>query len=117
MITNHPSPGDRVLIYRPECLQLVLAGAKTLEIRGVPYKPGKYVLGTRGQIYGQARLGRAYPVHTLRDLARTRHQHKMVCAKLPYQKTYAIPILEFAPLSARYRHPRGAIAIVRYRDV
>ena len=116
MLLKHPSPGDKILIYRPEYLQLVLGGAKTLEIRGRPFRPGVYYLGSRGQIYAQARLGAPYPIHSMRDFVRTRHQHKMRCTSLPYLKTFAIPILELSPLSVRYRHPRGAITIVRYRS-
>ena len=117
MIIKHPSPGDKILIFRPECLQLVLGGAKTLEIRGRPFRSGTYYLGCQSQIYAQAKLGRAFPIHTLRDFARTKHQHRMGCTKLPYLKTFAIPILDFAPLFARFHHPRGAITIVRYRSV
>ena len=116
MIIKHPSPGDRILIYRPECLQLVLGGAKTLEIRGRPFRSGVYYLGSRGQIYAQAKLGRAFPIHTMRDFARTKHQHRMGCTKLPYLKTFAIPILELSPMFVKYCHPRGAITICRYRS-
>ena len=115
MILKHPSPGDKILIFRPQYLQLVLGGAKTLEIRGAAYKPGVYYLGARGQIYAMARLGRAYPIHCMREFERMKHQHRMSCSRLPYQKTWGIPILEIASLCTRYEHPRGAISIVRYR--
>ena len=115
MHVKHPSPGDKILIFRPEYLQSILAGAKTLEIRGTPFRSGIYYLGCRGQIYAQAKLGRAYPIHTMRDFARVKHQHRMVCAKLPYLKTWALPILDTFPMFAPYRHPRGAITIVKYR--
>ena len=116
MIIKHPSPGDKILVYRPEHLQLVLGGAKTLEIRGRPFRSGVYYLGSRGQIYAQAKLGRAFPIHTMRDFARTKHQHRMGCTKLPYLKTFAIPILELSPMFVKYCHPRGAITICRYRS-
>ena len=115
MIVKPPSPGDKILIYRPLYLQLVLGGTKTLEIRGAPYKASVYYIGSRSQIYGQAQLGRAYPIHSMRDFDRVKRLHRMHCSRLPYQKTYAIPILEFAPMCARYSHPRGAITIVKYR--
>ena len=107
MIVKNPSPGDRVLIFKPQFLQLILGGAKTLEIRAAPYKSGTYLFGCRGQIYGQANLGRAYPIHSMRDFERTRSMHRMKCSRLPYQKTFAIPILEFKEMCAQYRHPRG----------
>ena len=44
-----PKPGDRILIFKQPWLQLVLCGHKTLEIRGSPYKAGKYYLGSGGQ--------------------------------------------------------------------
>ena len=116
MLLKPPSPGDKILIYRPEYLQLVLGGAQTLEIRGRPFRSGVYYLGSRGQIYAQARLGAPYPIHTMRDFVRTKRQHKIGGTSLPYLKTFAIPILELSPLSVRYRHPRGAITIVRYRS-
>ena len=117
MIIKHPSPGDnKSLIYQPQHLQLVLGGAKTLEIRSRPFRSGIYYLGSRGQIYAQAKLGRAFPIHTMRDFVRTKHQHRMGCTKLPYQKTFAIPILELSPMFVRYCHPRGAITICRYRS-
>ena len=52
----------------------------------------------------------------MRDFVRTKHHPKMGCTSLPYLKTFAIPIIELSPLSVRYRHPRGAITIVRYRS-
>ena len=74
---------------------------------------------SRGQIYAQAKLGRAFPIHTMRDFLRTKHQHRMTACttRLPYPKTFGIPIVEFAPMFVRYRHPRGAITIVRFRDL
>ena len=115
MIVQPPRPGDRVLIFKPQWLQLILSGEKTLEVRAAPYKSGIYYFGSRGQIYGMAKLGRAYPLHSMRDFERARKMHRMKCIGLPYQKTYGIPILEFKEIFARYQHPRGAITIVKYR--
>ena len=44
-----PKLGDRILIFKQPWLQLVLCGHKTLEIRGAPYKAGKYYFGSGGQ--------------------------------------------------------------------
>ena len=43
-----PKPGERILIFKQQWLMQILAGAKTMEIRGRPYK-GKFYFGTKGQ--------------------------------------------------------------------
>ena len=45
---SHPRSGDRILIFKPEWLRLVLAGHKTLEVRAMAYKAGRYYFGTGG---------------------------------------------------------------------
>ena len=39
-----PQTGDRILIFKPQWLALVLSGRKTLEVRGVAYTSGSYYL-------------------------------------------------------------------------
>jgi hypothetical protein len=48
-----PKPGDRILIFKPQWLQLVLSGQKTMEVRGAAYKSGKYFFGTGGSLFFQ----------------------------------------------------------------
>ena len=115
MIAKKPSPGDKILLLKPQYLEQILRGTKNLEIRSAPYRAGTYYLGTGGQIYAQARIGHAIPIHNMREFARSKHQHLMGCAKLPYKKTYGLPIVECVQMSARFRHPRGAITIARFR--
>ena len=82
---SHPRSGDRILIFKPEWLRLVLSGHKTLEVRAMAYKAGKYYFGTggstmeskskhirlwvgvdaRGVIYCQAHLGHPFRVESL----------------------------------------------------
>ena len=45
---SQPRSGDRILIFKPEWLRLVLTGHKTLEVRAMAYKAGKYYFGTGG---------------------------------------------------------------------
>ena len=52
-----PKAGDRILILQPVWLDLILAGEKTLEIRGSSLRPGKYFLGCKKQILAVAHLG------------------------------------------------------------
>ena len=46
-VASAPKPGDRILIFKPQWLMQILAGAKTMEVRGRPYK-GKFYFGTKG---------------------------------------------------------------------
>ena len=45
---EHPRPGERILIFKQQWLELVLSGQKTLEVRGAKYRPGKCYFGTGG---------------------------------------------------------------------
>ena len=40
-----PQAGDRILVFRPQWLSLVLSGQKKVEVRGAAYKSGSYYLG------------------------------------------------------------------------
>ena len=117
MIAKSPSPGDKILLLKPQYLKQILRGIKKLEIRSAPYRAGFYYLGCAGQIYALVKFGTAVPIHSMRDFIRSRHQHLMGCVKLPYKKTYGLPIVACAQVTARYRHPRGAVTVVRYRDL
>ena len=48
---SQPKPGDRILIFKPQWLQLVLSGQKTMEVRGAAYKSGKYFFGAGGLFF------------------------------------------------------------------
>ena len=117
MIVKKPSAGDKILLLKPQYIEQILRGAKNMEIRSAPYRAGTYYLGTGGTIFAQVRTAHAFPIHNMTEFIRSKHKHHMVCAKLPYKKTYALPIVECAPVSARFRHPRGAITIVKYREL
>ena len=112
---SEPRKGDRILVFKPQWLSLVLSGQKTLDVRGTGYKSGRYYLGSGGLIYAQAHLGHAFRVSTLRHFKRHQDMHRMLTAsELPYQKTYLIQILSLREMKRPYAHPRGAISIVRY---
>jgi hypothetical protein len=42
---SEPQAGDRILVFRPQWLSLVLSGQKKVEVRGAAYKSGSYYLG------------------------------------------------------------------------
>ena len=61
-----PQAGDRILLFRPENLSLLLQGQKVFDARKVNYRSGRYLLGCNGRIYGVARFQRAFIVQTHR---------------------------------------------------
>jgi hypothetical protein len=112
-----PKPGDRILIFKPESLALVLQGKKTMDARKVNYKPGRILLGCDGRIHAVAQLTRAFVVESVRVWERLRQHHRSVEKALPYSpKTFMfrIRVLNKLPLLS-YRHPQGAISIVVYQ--
>ena len=70
-----PRPGDRILLFKQENMSLLLQGQKTFDARKVNYRPGRYLLGCNGRIYGVARFQRAFAVQTQRAWERLRPQN------------------------------------------
>ena len=111
-----PLPGDRILVLRPHWLNLILAGEKTLEIRGRNLSAGNYWLGTRGMIHGLAVLQPAILIDSAQAWQELRHRHRVESNELPYRTTYALPIRRCRRVTpVPYVHPRGAVGIVKYR--
>ena len=111
-----PLPGDRILVLRPHWLNLILAGEKTLEIRGRNLSARNYWLGTRGMIHGCAMLEPAMLINTAQAWQELRHRHRVESDELPYKTTYALPIRRCRRVTPiPYVHPRGAVGIVKYR--
>ena len=111
------APGDRILIVQPCWLQLILSGAKTMEIRGTAYRPGEYLLGDQRQIRAVAQLGTPLRISTPEQWLSLQPQHRVMQSGLPYKNTFALPIESARPVSnpVPFRHPRGAVNIVIYR--
>ena len=111
-----PQRGDRILVLRPHWLNLILAGEKTLEIRGRNLSAGNYWLGTRGMIHGFAILEPAMLINTAQAWQELRHRHRVESNQLPYKTTYALPVRRCRRVAPTpYVHPRGAVGIVKYR--
>ena len=111
-----PASGDRILIVRPCWLNLILSGAKTMEICGSPLRSGKYYLGYKKQIFAMAQMGRPLRITSEEHWAALRLRHRVVSKSLPYKRTYGMPILSVRALSPiSFQHPRGAISIVKFR--
>ena len=116
MMEEAPKPNDRILLLRQPWLGLILAGEKTLEIRGRALSPGKYWLGHQKLIYGFAMLGEAIPIRSNIAWRALVHKHRVDMPKLPYKKTWGLPVLR-AQTTRRvpYVHPKGAVVVVKYR--
>ena len=113
-----PFQGQRILIYKPGAIDQILAGTKTMDLRPVHYKPGVYLLGCKGIIHASARLGPAIPMDSPLQLERYRHRHRHPFGevkKLPYETTWAFPINDVNRLHIAFRHPQGAVNLVRDR--
>ena len=108
---------DRILILKPKWLSLLLSRDKDLEIRGCRFKPGKYYLGSGGLIYTSCWLGIAIPIQTPEEWDQLRPRHRVESPILPYKNTWGIPVTDLVEVASpiKYRHPRGAIGIVRFR--
>ena len=73
-----------------------------------------------GMIYARAHLGHPRRVESVKHFRSQFDEHKVVLTAdtLPYKTTFFLPILEVCKINmVPYRHPRGAIAIVRFRPL
>ena len=111
---REPALGDRILVFKRDKLDLVLSGTKKLEIRAQCYKAGRYYLGAHSTIYAEAQLGHGVRVESERHWLRLKPKHKVESLEMPYARTFAIPILSVKKVRRAYKHPPGAIGIVKY---
>ena len=116
---SFPETGDRILVLKQPWLHLILNGSKILEIRSSRLSPGKYYLGCRGRIYAEVMLGKPFFISSSSQWADLREEHKVPGDELPYRRTWGLPISNVRVLAAdiHYKHPRGAVGIVKYRSV
>ena len=112
-----PVCGERVLVLKPQYLDRLLSGEKTLEIRGKALTPGIAWLGAAGMIHGMASLEAARLIDSTHMWQELRSQHCVPGDDLPYKRTWALPIMAVQRLHqpVPYVHPRGAIGVVTYR--
>jgi len=113
-----PESGQRILIFKPGLIEQIVAGTKTMEIRGVHYKPGFYLLGSKGVVHASARLGPAVLIESPLQFERHHHRHRYPFGsrnKLPYKTTWGFPISDVKKMNLPFRHPQGAVSMVRYQ--
>ena len=109
-------PGDKIMVLRKIWLDKILTGEKRIELRGQNLKPAVYFIGHKQRVYGVIRTGPARLVECLADFRELLPLHGLDTHKLPYTRTFAIPIEQVCALEkpVPYKHPRGAIGICRY---
>ena len=112
-----PGAGDRFLVLKWQWIQLILSQTKTMEIRGVAFRRGRYFLGFKSNVYGCVELGDPMRIASGAEWAAFRHFHRVEARELPYRKTFGCPILRAQALSKPipFIHPKGAVGIVKYR--
>ena len=115
-MASQPRPGDRILVLKWHWLSMILKSEKTMEIRGICFRRGRYFLGFQRNIYGWIELGDPIRMN-IAQWKELRHRHRVQSENLPYKKTFGIPILHAQALTPTipYKHPRGAVSIVKFR--
>ena len=101
------------MILKPQWLDRILSGEKTMELRPRRLKPGTYYVGAKGELRGQVLLGDALAIDTAAKMRSFKKRH---CAgdSLPYKSTWGLPILGVRKVCCKYQHKRGAVGIVRF---
>ena len=112
---NTPSVGDKILVLKSHWLQLILERRKTMEIRGLALRRGRYFLGFKKNVYGWVEFGDPQRIVNLQQWNQLRSRHLVQRAELPYKRTCGLPILQVERFSepVAYVHPKGAVGIVR----
>ena len=114
-VMNTPGIGDKILVLKWHWLQLILNDKKTMEIRGMALRRGRYFLGFKKNMYGWVEFGDPMRIVNLQQWNQLRSRHLVQRADFPYKKTYGLPILQKGRFSEPrpYVHPKGAVGIVR----
>ena len=112
-----PRVGDRILVLKWPWLELILLRRKTIEVRGVAFRRGRYFLGFKRNVYGWVEFGDPMRIASVEQWQELRHLHRVESPSLPYKRTFGCPILRAQALSTPvpFTHPKGAVGIVKYR--
>ena len=116
-MADTPREGDRIMVFKWHWLQLILSQAKTMEIRGVAFRRGRYFLGCKKNVYGWVEFGDPMRITSVEQWETLRHLHRVESPDLPYKKTFGLPISRVHALSepVSFNHPKGAVGIVKFR--
>ena len=113
---NTPRTGDKILVLKWHWLQLILDRRKTMEIRGLALRRGRYFLGfKKNMYYDWVQFGDAQRIVNLQQWGQLRSRHLVPGVDLPYKRTCGLPILRAKRLRepVPFFHPKGAVGIVR----
>jgi hypothetical protein len=111
-----PFHGDLVMKLSPEWLDLILDGAKVLELRGRSKNPGRYWLACGGFVRGVATTLAAIELKTVAEFKKYRHLHRVPGDELPCGTTFALPLKDVArlPVPVPYVHHHGAVGWMKF---
>ena len=114
-----PAIGETILVLEKRFFEMMLSGAKTLEIRPMCYKPRTWHVGHGGLIFGTITLGPGEIIATNKIWHALRHRHHHDKADLPHKRTCALPVTDPKMFCATipYVHHQGSIGTCRYEPV
>ena len=112
-----PQVGDRILVLKWPWLELILLRRKTIEVRGVAFRRGRYFLGFKRNVYGWVEFGDPMRIASVEQWHELRHLHRVESPSLLYKRTFGCPIRRAQALGTPvpFTHPKGAVGIVKYR--
>ena len=97
-----PAVGERIMVFKGKWLLRILLKEKTLEIRGARYTGKTYLLGCRNKIFARASFGDAVRIETLEQWQELRPLHRVSSDKVPYKKTWGLPIQKLTAFPEPY---------------
>ena len=114
-----PHAESVILLMKRVYWERIIVGEKTLEIRCKCFKPMRYFVGERGEIWGSIVLGQGQEIDSDDDWQTLLSSHCWFVDKRPYQKTCAMPIeeVELFTKSLAYATRRGQQSTAKYRPV
>ena len=114
-----PPAQSIILLMKRLYWDRIILGEKTLEIRCKFYKPMRYFVGGRGEIWGTIVLGQGQVIETDDEWRALLSSHCWFVDKRPYKKTCAMPLeqVEAFTKSIGYATRRGQQSIARYRPL
>ena len=112
-----PLPGDRLLLFRKHWLDLVLAGDKVVEVRGMSCRPGGAWAGCDGRVHVWLEFGTSEYVSSVSAFRARLPEHHVDVAVLPYTRTHLWPILarRILPEPVPYHRAPGPVNWARFR--
>ena len=112
-----PPASSVILVMKRVSWDRIVAGKKTLEIKGKPLKPKRYPVGRGGELWGTLVVGPVLVIRTDEEWRALLPLHCWDVEKRPYKKTYALMLckIESFTTSIRYATQRGQSSITKYR--